>query len=101
MSWNNNKLYFKVKRITKDYFKYNPNGKTFYTIKECDTCGSYYIEEVGIMTKEDKKDYSNTVLEGNYGENWFTIFRSNKGLYKTAFDAKRVILKRIRENKNY
>lgn len=86
-----------VKRISSDYFRYNPSGDILYNIARDDCSKMLYIQEVGLFNNEDKI-LGNSELDIYFGSDWFTVYKYKKGLFKTPLAAKRKILKMI---KNY
>lgn len=86
-----------VKKISKEYFNYNPNGEILYSIEKDTFTKLFYIEEVGLFNKEDRQ-YGNSSFDICVGNECFSVYKYKKGLYKTPLSAKRKIMKMI---KNY
>lgn len=84
-----------VKKISSDYFIYNPRGDILYTIAQDDGFKMLYIQEVGLYNDEDKI-LENSEQEICLGGNWFTVYKYKKGLFKTPLAAKKRALRAIK-----
>lgn len=84
-----------VKKISPEYFNYNPNGEVLYSIEKDRTSNIFYIQEVGLFNKEDRK-YDNKSFDVERSNEWFTVCKYKKGLFKTPLSAKRKIMNLIK-----
>ena len=86
------------KKISPLYHKYNPNGKTYYSVVECEECGMLHIAEVGTALKEANLEGGDWLTICRDGE-WFRAYGNSKGLCKSLKSAQRKLNKMLKERK--
>lgn len=88
-----------VKRISREYYNYNPNGDTAFILNKCECCGMEYIEEVGFFNESDKQ-YDNDSFDISINSEKFTVYRkkTDKDLFKTPEQAYRKYKKKEQQN---
>lgn len=84
------------KKISPAYRAYNPNGKTYFSVQECDCCGILYIEEVGIARKDENLGEDESFVKIS-GHEWFTVYGKTKGLCKTLKGAQKRLNEMLKE----
>lgn len=91
-------MIIQYQKISPLYHKYNPNGKTYYSVVECEECGMLHIAEVGIALKEDNLKFGDCLTICREG-GWFLVYGNSKGLCKSLKSAQRKLNKMLKERK--
>ena len=82
-----------VKKISQVYYKYNPDGKTYFKPSVCECCGQPYIEEVGVFNKDDKWLGNEEIGISISGLGSCDVYRTSKGLFRSVKACERYMRK--------
>lgn len=86
-------------KLPKAYYEYNPKGKSYFRVSECEDCGMLYIEEVGVAVQGPDFYVDDELYICRDGTR-FCVIGNSRGCCRTLKGAVRKLNKMLKERAN-